>query len=375
MKELRGEVAAPGTQASVTPPAMFRGGAPSALARAVQTLHPAYFAMVMATGIVAVSLDLLGMTTPAKALTWLNVVAFAVLCLMTVARVMFFPREMFSDLIDHNRSVGFFTLVAGTCVLGTQLIVIFEDYGAASILWFVAIGLWFGITYTVFTSLTVKPNKPLLPDGINGGWLVAVVATQAVSNLGGMLVPVFKTHAELVLFFSLVMWLAGGMLYVWMISIIFYRYTFFGFSPADLMPPYWINMGAMAISTLAGTTLIGNAPRWRYLEQLLPFLHGFTIFFWATATWWIPMLVSLGVWRHIYRRFAIRYDPLYWGMVFPLGMYTTCTFRLARATGMGELLIIVHFFVYVAFIAWLTTFAGLLHALWNGVFKRQGALA
>ena len=45
-----------------------------------------------------------------------------------------------------------------------------------------------------------------------------------------------------------VLW--GGMLYIWMMSLIFYRYTFFPFSPGDLSPPYWINMGAMAISTL-----------------------------------------------------------------------------------------------------------------------------
>ena len=56
------------------------------------------------------------------------------------------------------------------------------------------------------------------------------------------------------------MWLWGGMLYIWIISLIFYRYTFFRFSPTDLAPPYWINMGAMAISTLAGSLLIANAP-------------------------------------------------------------------------------------------------------------------
>ena len=65
----------------------------------------------------------------------------------------------------------------------------------------------------------------------------------------------FGAYTPHMLLFCLAMWLGGGMLYIWIISLIFYRYTFFVMSPSDLAPPYWINMGAAAISTLAGTAL------------------------------------------------------------------------------------------------------------------------
>ena len=51
------------------------------------------------------------------------------------------------------------------------------------------------------------------------------------------------------------------MLYIWMIALIFYRFTFLPLTPGDLTPPYWINMGAMAISTLAGAALVAKAGR------------------------------------------------------------------------------------------------------------------
>jgi tellurite resistance protein TehA-like permease len=348
-----------------------KGASSNFLAEGTRNLNPAYFALVMATGIVAIGAQLFGFSLIARALTWLNALAFVVLWCMTLLRILIYPRQLWEDLINHTRGPGFFTLVAGTAVLGSQLVVIFGKYRLAFVLWFVSASLWAVLTYTIFTAFTVKQQKPPLSEGINGGWLLAVVATQAISQLATLLSPMFGAHQEKILFFSMCLCMCGGMLYVWMISLIFYRYTFFAFSPSDLMPPYWNNMGAVAISTLAGSLLVLRASAAPFLTAMLPFLKGLTLFFWAVATWWIPMLVILGAWRHGYKRFALRYDALYWGLVFPLGMYSVCTFRLSEALQLPFLMEIALAFVYVALAAWIFTFAGLLHRLAGFLSTKQ----
>ncbi|MEK5037636.1 tellurite resistance/C4-dicarboxylate transporter family protein [Sporosarcina sp. FSL K6-3457] len=339
------------------------------LKQTVYNLFSGYFSVVMATGALSIALHLLGIHTIAKGLLYVNITIYLLLWMLTILRlVYYFPRVM-KDITSHSNGPGFFTLIAGTCVFGSQLIIIAENYQLASYLWGLGIFLWLIIMYVFFTAVTIRENKPALSEGINGAWLIAAVATQSISILGTLLADRIQNGQQILLFITLCMFLLGCMLYLNIITLIFYRFTFLELKHAALTPPYWINMGAVAITTLAGSTLLLHADNWPFLIELTPFIKGFTLFFWITGTWWIPLLFTLMIWRHLYHRYPLKYDPQFWGMAFPLAMYTTSTFQLSKALQLPFLLIIPRIMVFVAILAWLAIFSGMLHHLYHSFMK------
>lgn len=337
------------------------------LGQQAANLFPGYFALVMATGIVSIAIYLLGLQSIAWAMLGINVVAYAVLWALTIVRLVnYFPR-LWADLLNHAQAPGFLTIVAGTCVLGTQCVVIVGNTTVAAVLWILGLLLWLLLIYAVMVALSVREGKPALETGLNGAWLLLTVATQSVSVLGTLLAGEIAVNSTMLLLLTLGLFLVGCMLYILVISLIFYRFLFIPLDPKMLRPAYWINMGAVAITTLAGSMLILHADQWTFLQEILPFLKGFTLFFWSTGTWWIPLLIALGAWRHGVKRIPLVYDPQYWSMVFPLGMYTTCTVRLIEAMGWPFLLPLPYVFGYIALAAWVVTFIGLLRQIGRGL--------
>src|SRR6185503_2675491 len=132
-------------------------------------------ALVMATGIISVACFLLGMRTISFVLLVINVIAYVGLGSLLLLRLLFFFSRVKADIVDHVRGPGFFTVVAGTCVLGSALLIVVDRFLPALVLWFSGIVLWVVIMYTFFTAVTVRENKPSIEAGLNGGWLLAVV--------------------------------------------------------------------------------------------------------------------------------------------------------------------------------------------------------
>lgn len=337
----------------------------------IADLSPAYFALVMATGIVSVAAFLYNYTVLAKTLFYLNIIAYAIICILFIARFIFYKKEFLSDFMDDRKNMGFLSFVAATCILGGQFILIANNYHVAIYLFIIGLSSWIFLIYLLFAILIEKRNKPTL-KAISGTWLLLIVATQAVSILSAQLdgrLPF--VHGE-ILFFSLILFLCGCMFYIVVITLIIYRLIFFNLQAEDFGPPYWINMGADAITVLAGSTLMLSAGKSQFLTELVPFLKGFTLLFWAIGTWWIPLIIILGTWRHIIKRVPLKYNSQYWAMIFPLGMYTVCTVNLSQSLGLPFLMGISSAFVIISIVAWALVFIGLIYAIaFTAIIKKE----
>ena len=158
------------------------------------------------------------------------------------------------------------------------------------------------------------------------------------------------------------------MFYILFITPILYHWIFAEIRPAALGPSE-IDMGALAI-TLAGARLLIVDNRRTFVRELSPFIRGLTLFFWVIGTWWIPLLIIIGIWRHLVAETSDRVRVQYWTLVFPLGMYTVAIDALAKATGLTMLDFIPRITVYASLFAWILTFAGMLSKNFSVAYSR-----
>jgi tellurite resistance protein TehA-like permease len=326
-----------------------------------EKMYSGYFAMVMATGIVSTALSFQKVRDISEWLFWINLIAYPVLIVATVNRAFRFGAKLWADLTNAPTMFMFFTFVAGSNVLGIQFLL--RGYRTPALaLWILASVCCLALAYFCFSALTFMNTRPLV-EAVNASWLILIVGTQSVTVLGALLAPGFGRNAEIVLLLLYGFWGIGIALYGIFITLIVYRLFFARLDPGEMLPPYWIILGATAISALAGANLLAAAPSAPLFTTLQPTLQGVTLLLLAWSSWWIPLLIIYGLWRHLVCRVPMTYHPAYWSLVFPLGMYAVATYRVSVVMHIAPLQGISSLMVWVALSAWGITMFGPVQSL------------
>ncbi len=316
-------------------------------------LDPGYFALVMATGIVSNALFLEGQRAPSDALFAVNLVAYPWLWLLTIVRALRSTAALWADLASARRIFLFFTAVAATDVFAMS-VALRGGVGIALALWLLALALWLVLIYFGFGLLLLHRSSSNF-DVIEGAWLNAIVGTQSLVIVGGAAaLPAAAIGAQAFIVLDM-LWAIGLILYAILIVLLCHRFFFSRLDPDEVGAPLWVVMGAAAISVNAGAILILDGGATAFLRALDPFLSGTTLAAWAWATWWIPLLLLLGVWKHGIHGRSMRYTPMFWSIVFPLGMYSAATFRLADVAATPALESLAWAMAWIALAVWCAT--------------------
>ncbi len=328
------------------------------MSKAIESLHPGNFALVMATGIISIALKALQFELLADGFAIIAVSGWLILLLLSGFRLGKYPKAIMHDLTTPKMVFSYFTLVAATDIIGMLAL----NYGMttfAVICWFIAFVSWCSLLYLAFSVLTFLSHENNV-NIMHGGWLITIVGTQSLVLLGVKIAPSFGEYAHYMMLEVHMLWGLGLCLYGIFVTLFCYRIFFLSLKPEDLSPLLWVVMGAAAISANAGTSLLEIQDQVPFLEAQKPFIDGFTLMIWSWATWWIPLLFLFGVWKHIVRRLPFQYEPTVWSMVFPLGMYTLASARIGIVAEFPPMIWIAQIMIIFALLTWLYSISGMM---------------
>ena len=316
---------------------------------------PDVFAVVMATGIVAVAARdhqywriEWGLRGLASAVAVILAGGFALRVTTQMSRVVRLVR-------DPDVAMRMFTVVAAcavltTCWPGHPLV-------EGSLL---AVGAAVWVVLMLVAGVDVYArNSRQLRDQAHGVWLLPSVATQGLAILAADRAGTRGSVTLVVL--AGTGWIIGLALYAVVAALIGWQALSAPMRPEQVTPDSWILMGGLAIAALSGGHILAaiqpsNAP-----TAAVAWCQAAIWWTWIGASVWIPVLLYAEVWRVDHLAGSLHYAGVWWAAVFPVGMYSAATGYTATVLHIPALRTVSLVFFWAAFTLWTLVAVGLVH--------------
>ncbi|CAO3652935.1 unnamed protein product [Mucor hiemalis] len=293
---------------------------------------------------------------------------------MTVARYILFP-SIFELMMKHSAQ----SLFIGTIPMGLTTITNFtilviadkKEWGMD-----LAFGLYITqLVLTVFSCIVVPyyiivhHNHQL--ESMNGTWLLPIVPAVVTSSSGGLLANhIDEGRALVVLLISYVMMGMGLLLALSIIVIYFYRLAVHKLPPKEVIISSFLPLGPLGQGAYgmiqmgsAGKRLFGD----KYIHGLGDTAYGlgflFALFLWGYGLWYLCVAVfSVG----ITVKQKIPFNMGWWGLTFPLGVYTAATISIGNVLDSMFFHVLGAIFVCILVLIWLAVIAKTLKGAFTG---------
>ena len=211
--------------------------------------------------------------------------------------------------------------------------------------------VWLVMTYGVPASLLLTREGDSVLGGVNGTWLIWVVGTQSLSVAASVLVPCGHRNRDCWHRCRRPLECRPG-------AVPHARVDDHDAvadhtdDPSHARASLLDSHGRHGDHSAGGRTDPAPPVRPTRRHATTGVVEGFSFVLWAFGTWWIPLLVVLGLWRHVRRHWPLTYEPTLWSVVFPLGMYSVATLSFGKVAHLSFMEPISRFMLWVAVAAW-----------------------
>jgi tellurite resistance protein TehA-like permease len=300
-------------------------GTDGVLGRAVDAIPPAVGAEVMGTAIMSIALSLDGRETLSRVML---VIASAIWVTIAVLLPLRIARDR-ARFRAEARTPGALTASIATAVLGTRLTLLGWTWAGVAAL-AIAILVWAALLGPVLANWKTPTVGVSLLLAVSAEALAVLAAALAVSE-----------HARWLLIAALVPFALGLGLYVFVISRFDFRQLAVG------RGDHWITGGAIGIAALAAGRIAAAAGSFGIDGWRGDALDDLAAGLWVLTMLWLLVLLCVEV-----RWPRLDFNPARWSTVFPLGMYSACSFAVGAAVHGSAITSFARVWVWIALASW-----------------------
>jgi C4-dicarboxylate transporter/malic acid transport protein len=351
---------------------------PARLSHVIRGFTPNWFTAVMGTGILALTLPHLSLPGAAllgEGLWWFNMALLVLFTGLSAARMVRCPGESLVTLHHPVQSMflgavpmGLATVINGLIVFGVPrwgeaAALLARDLWTFDALLSVAMGLL--VPYLMFT----RQDHAL--ERMTGVWLLPIVASEVAAASAGLIAPHLEVGSATTLVYAgYVLFALSVPLALMVITVLVLRLAQHKLPAPDLAVSMFLPLGPLATGALVLLQLGEAAPRVlaaQGLGALAPVLLGLGLagglMLWGFGAWWLAT-ATLSTLR--FARRGLPFNLGWWGLTFPLGVYTAATFGLGNLTHLGVFTTLGQLFVLALAALWLVVAGRTLHGAWHG---------
>ena len=347
----------------------------------IRQFTPNWFTVSMGTGVVALIVSEFPML---KALTWqlgtglwyFNILLFVLFSVLYGLRWAFYPHEA-KQIFQHPSM----SLFLGTIPMALATILNgFLKYGQpiygdtavqiAQTLWYADVVLALLVAWAVPFAMYRHQEHAL--QQMTAVWLLPIVACEVAASSGGLLLGhlAADTHAVAILLGSYVLWGVSVLPAFAILTILMLRLVLHKLPEKEWAISSWLALGPIGTAALALLVLGHQAPTLMAslgLAQLGQLFHQAgilaSLILLGFGLWWLGIAV-LTTLHHAKQ--DLPFNLGWWGLTFPLGVYTLAILNLAQQLNLAFLYAVGYAFAAILMLLWSLVATKTAHGFYQG---------